>query len=107
MHKIDTEQLEFIDYRLRKIMDQVEERFGPQVITSLYRIRDLGVHGTLPLRGIDLRSHKKEVDDVIVRFVNERWTYDPNRPLRDAAMAHDTGRGYHIHLQTHPNTKER
>lgn len=107
MHKIDIQQLEFIDYRLRKILDQIEERFGSQVITSLYRIGDTGVHGTLPLRGIDLRSHKKEVDDVIERFVNKRWTYDPNRPLRDVAIVHNVGRGRHIHLQTHPNTNER
>jgi hypothetical protein len=53
--QIDLKQLEFIDPKLREIALAVEDEFGEQVITSLYRIDDAGVHGTLPLRGIDLR----------------------------------------------------
>jgi len=55
--KINIGQLEFIDKTLRHILVELEHQVGVEfIITSLYRIGDNGVHGTLPLRGIDLRS---------------------------------------------------
>lgn len=111
MHKIDIQQLEFIDERLRKIMAQIEKRCGSQIITSLYRMNEEGVHGTLPLRGIDLRCKNQRTDglddNVLVHFVNRNWIYDPERPNMKVAIIHDVGQGRHIHLQTHPNTNER
>lgn len=102
MHEIDISQLEFIHPELRRISNAIEDRFGPQVITSLYRIGDTGVHGTLPLRGMDLRYNSDS--EAIKFFVNTNWVYDPERLYYHACMVHDVGHGIHIHLQVHPNT---
>jgi hypothetical protein len=106
--KIDLVQLEFIDRTLRSIVLEVESKFEVEfTITSLYRIDDDGVHGTLPLRGIDLRCRDQAFGDMIARYINSRWVYDPNRPGKNCAWCHDTGRGLHLHFQSHPKTKRR
>jgi len=99
--RVDLMELEFIDYRLREITLEVEERFGEKVVTSLYRIGDKGVHGCLPLRGLDLRERSKESGEEIMKWVNERWVYDPRREEKKCCLGHDVGRGYHLHLQVH------
>ena len=43
--------------------------------------------------------------DKLVKAVNANWIYDPSRPKKKCAVRHDVGRGYHIHLQVHSNTK--
>lgn len=106
MH-IDLKQLEFIDENLRLIALEVEEVFGSQTITSLYRMHDSGVHGQLPLRGIDLRCKIYCFGQEIEEYINEQWEYDYKRPKMHCCLFHDTGRGLHIHLQTHPNTRKR
>ena len=107
MHKIDIEQLEFIDKKMRAMMDRIEEAFGPQVITSLSRMNDKGVHGVIPLRGIDLRCDDKSRSEALVKYLNSKLLYDNKRPKMKVAIIHDTGLGEHIHLQVHPNTKEK
>ena len=105
--KLDLAQLEFINPLLRDLALAVEERFGEKTITSLYRIGDTGVHGMLPLRGLDFRCtsqiHGKEVET----WVNERWIYDPSRETMKCCLFHSVGQGYHLHLQVHPNTIRR
>lgn len=103
--KIDIKQLEFIDLNLRNIVLDVEKEFGEQTVTSLYRIGDKGVHGTLKLRGIDTRCHDSELGKNIEKYVNNKWQYDPIRPHKKCCMFHDVGQGKHLHFQTHPNTK--
>ena len=106
--KIDLGQLEFINPLLRKIALAVEEQFDTEfTVTSLYRMFDEGVHGSLPLRGIDLRCREDHFGALIKDFVNSHWEYDPSRPEIDCCIYHDTGLGKHIHLQVHPNTRER
>ena len=103
MHEIDISQLKFIHPMLRlEIMPAIKAEFGPQKITSLYRIGDTGVHGTLPLRGIDLRYNKDSYK--IMDFVIRNWIYDPKRPALKTCMVHDVGGGIHVHLQVHPDT---
>lgn len=52
--KADIHQLMFIDKMLRSIVTTTEGFFGVEfTITSIYRIDDPGVHGQLPVRGID------------------------------------------------------
>jgi hypothetical protein len=75
------------------------------VITSLYRMDDPGVHGCLPLRGIDIRCLDDEEGANLESMVNSRWKYDPSRPHLKVCMYHDVGRGKHIHLQVHPYTE--
>jgi hypothetical protein len=105
--EIDIGQLEFIDRDLRKMLVSAEQQFAdvlPFVVTSLYRIGDNGVHGQLPLRGIDIRCHDDTIADAIVIWVNTRYQYDPNRPQMACCMYHDVGLGKHLHFQVHPNT---
>jgi len=105
--KVDIMQLEFIDKTLRIIANEIdilceEER----TVTSLFRMVDPGVHGQLPLRGIDLRQRKHDegLGTKILASVNEKWQYDPKRPEIMCAKIHGVGLHRHIHLQTHPNT---
>ena len=107
MHLIDIYQLEFIDKKLRMILKDIESNFGPQVITSLYRIDDFGVHGTLPLRAIDLRCRNKQFGNFVSDFINSRWFYDLNRPSKKVAVPHGQGSNYHIHLQVHRLTEKK
>ena len=103
--KIDIAQLEFIDPNLRFILTALEDETGLEfTITSLYRIGDDGVHGQLPLRGVDLRIRVTYIGVALERRVNQRWTYDPKRPERNCAILHGNGTNLHLHLQVHPNT---
>ena len=105
--KIDIIQLEFIDPTLRAICSQIELLCTKErTVTSLFRIDDPGVHGQLPLRGIDLRQRKHDegLGTKILAFVNDKWIYDPERPGKMCAKIHGEGLKRHIHLQTHPNT---
>lgn len=104
--RIDINQLEFIHKKLRAICDFVEEATGIEfTITSIYRIDDEGVHGQLPVRGIDLRMRSISVGKTIEHLVNNNFTYDPSRPEMKCAILHGKGSGLHIHLQVHPNTE--
>ena len=106
--KIDIKQLEFIDARLRTMVTELEAELGVEfTITSLYRINDNGVHGQLPLRGLDLRCRNAELGKFVEDYVNSRWQYDPSRPSMQCCMCHTVGRGLHLHLQVHANTLAR
>jgi hypothetical protein len=103
--KIDYSQLEFLDPMLRKILGFIESiDSAEQTITSLYRIGDKGVHGTLPLRGTDLRCRNKDKGRAIESRVNSLFTYDPKRPEVKCAFLHGEGSNLHLHIQVHPNT---
>jgi hypothetical protein len=73
------------------------------VITSTFRPGDKGVHGTDPLRGLDLRSRGYDAQAVTDK-INEHWCYDSERPRFKCAIFHNVGRGPHIHLQVHNET---
>lgn len=107
MYLIDIYQLDFIHKILRRILREIENEFGPGIITSLFRIGDSGVHGTLPLRGVDLRCRNRQIGTIITEWANARWQYDPNRPKKVVAEAHGEGSNYHIHMQVHPLTIRR
>ena len=105
---IDIGQLEFIDPKLRKLAVWVENETGWQpTITSLYRIDDEGVHGQIPLRGLDLRMRSQEIGEAIERKINNVWLYDHMRPAYRCARLHGKGANLHIHLQVHTNTVKR
>lgn len=106
--KIDIAQLVFIDKTLRGILVMVELETGLELtVTSLYRIDDSGVHGTLPVRGTDLRCRNKEVGKEIEKLINKKWMYDHKRPDKQCAVLHGTGHNLHLHVQVHPNTQVR
>jgi hypothetical protein len=105
--KIDIAQLEFIRPQLREILVYLERKTGFEfTITSLYRIEDdSGVHGTLPLRGTDLRMRNKDAAEAIAEIINDRWIYNPEDPGKLCGYLHGSGTNYHLHVQVHPNTK--
>jgi len=102
--KIDYKQMKFIDPLLILIVSEFEEEYGCKVVTSLYRIGDSGVHGTLPLRGIDIREKNQTIGHAMEEWINSRWIYDPKRSNKKVCVYHDTGSGYHLHCQVHPDT---
>lgn len=102
-HIKDLDILE-LDSNLETIALAVRDRFGLDVITSAFRQGDKGVHGQMPLRGLDLRCRDMLMGNHIADWVNARWQYDPERPEKECALCHDTGRGLHLHFQSHPNT---
>jgi len=75
------------------------------VITCGYRAGDKGVHGTLPCRGIDIRSWSFKSPDRVANYINYEWEYDPKRPDKKVALYHNVGSGLHIHLQSHLRTR--
>ncbi len=77
------------------------------VITSGFRKDDPGVHGQVPLRGIDIRSRIYSDPERLCRLVNDRWEYDTKRAEKDCALLHGVDFNKHIHLQVHPRTKRR
>lgn len=103
--QIDIKQLEFIHPKLRELVMWLEEDTGLVLtITSLYRVGDEGLHGTLPLRAIDLRMRNEAVGCVITSLINISWTYDPARFTKNCAILHGDGSNMHLHLQVHDDT---
>jgi hypothetical protein len=91
---------------LKKLFLWVCQTFGEPVVTSAFRENDPGVHGTTPLRGLDIRSAIYSNPQNVEDSINCIWIYDPERPEMKCAMLHDTGGGIHIHLQVHLNTRK-
>ena len=103
---IDISQLEFINIKLRRILLTLEKETGMTfTITSLYRIDDSGVHGTLPLRGADLRMRDKEIGLKIQDMINSSWEYNPGTN-KQCALLHGKGSNLHLHIQVHPETRK-
>lgn len=104
--KADIAQWSFVKGTLRALAIWLEENTGLEfTITSPFRINDRGVHGTLPLRAIDLRMRHRAIGEVIINFINSNWVYDPSRPELKCAVLHGKGSALHIHLQVHPDTR--
>lgn len=93
------------------------------VVTSAWRPKkihhnDSGIHITNPLRAFDLRSHRWVADadgghyvsifgvepEQIRDAVNHCWQYDSDRPNLKVCVFHNTGLGWHMHMQVHPHT---
>lgn len=69
-----------------------------------------GVH--VDGRGADIRTRDVDPEHVygLAGYLNERYTYDPDRPLLHVALFEDgisRGSGAHLHLQCHPHTRNR
>ena len=94
------------DEQLVNLTLWASHRLDKFCITSAFRPGDLGVHGTIPCRGLDIRSSLYKDPDDICRDINEHWTYDASRPSLKCALYHDVGQGPHIHLQVCAKTYE-
>ena len=103
--KIDITQLEFIHEKLREILRWVELETGLEfTITSIYRNGDKGVHGQLPVRGIDLRMRDETAGKAIERLINNNWSYDKKRKDLNCCLLHGEDFNMHLHVQVHDNT---
>lgn len=87
------------------LAEWVTVRYSEVVFTSAYRKDDKGVHGTIPCRGLDIRSWIYDEPQKIVDDINKHWEYDFKRPEKKCAILHNIGKGEHIHLQVHRRTK--
>lgn len=98
------------DPTLIDITCYIAEKYG-LVITESFRVKlhanDL--HGTDPVRAEDIRewAYPKHLAEKIEDDVNSKWIYDPTRPHKNCAWIHENRKtkGFHFHLQTHPNTR--
>ncbi len=89
------------------IVEFINQKYKRVIITSAFRLGDSGVHGTVPGRGMDIRSWIYIFSSRVVKAVNAQWIYDPRRPKKQCAILHKNrgGRGKHIHLQVHRRTE--
>lgn len=105
MYRIDVKQIRSYHVKLRELLLWLEKYTGVGfTITSPHRIGDKGVHGTLPLRAVDLRMRCMDWGTRLEEIINFMWVYDGQRPEIDVAMCHGEGSNLHLHLQVHDNT---
>lgn len=94
--------------------------FGLILMTESFRHQrhKNDLHGTKPVRAIDIRAWIYPDPIKVVRAINKKFIYDPNRPWKKVAVYHQnskkdpksnpkTGIGYHLHIQVHLNTRGR
>lgn len=99
--------MQFIDKKLSNIISWIESEVGVEFIaTSIYRDGDQGVHGQVPVRGIDLRMRNHQVGFAIADLINSSWVYDTERPKMKCCLLHGTGSNMHLHVQVHPRTEK-
>lgn len=107
MFMIDLNNLDFIDHRLKLVVNDLIQMVGAIVITSLYRPEDSGIHNSIPLRALDARCRNNVIGKALEDEINHKWIYDPQRPQFKVAIYHNKGKGYHLHIQVHPRTRRR
>jgi len=112
--------LHLFSLRLVDIICWIIAAFNFVLLTESFRHQrhKNDLHGTKPVRAIDIRAWIYPNPIKVVRAINKQFIYDPNRPHKKVAVYHQnskkdpkadpkTGVGYHMHIQTHPNTRER
>jgi len=81
-------------------------RYSETVFTLGFEDRSYpSVHSTIPFRAADIRSRGYDDSQAVEDDINAHWEYDRMRPRKKCADWKDSGRGYHIHLQVHENTR--
>lgn len=106
-HYVDIRQISFFHYLLTELLSDLYDYAGPQMMTGLWGTWGSGVHGTIPLRAVDIGSLDHETGVRLQDYLNSRWEYDPKRPGMNVALWHNAGRGWHLHIQSHPNTSRK
>ena len=107
MYQIDIQQISFIHERLRAVLRWLLPIIGAAVITSLFRLNDDGIHGTLPLCALDIRCRNAALGKTLAEMINDHWQYDHRRPDMMVAAWKDKVKGPHLHIQVHGNTRLR
>ena len=97
VYSSETLQKEIVVTSILRTMDEQKEIYG---------YAKESVH--LYWRGVDLRSWMYQGAELgkLLEYLNKKYDYDPERPGQHKVdIHHNVGRGQHIHLQNHPNTK--
>lgn len=91
---------------LNRLMIWIIQEFHSVCITEAFRHQrhSNDLHGTIPVRAIDLRSWIYISPQEVADRINEVWQYDPTRPNMECCVYHDSGSGPHFHIQVHPKT---
>ena len=97
------------DSTLVDVVEWIYDRYRRVLITCEKRKKrhDNDLHGVKPLRAVDLRSWIYTEPEALAKDINNKWAYDPKRPMMDVCVFHDSGEGEHFHIQVHPNTKRK
>ena len=95
--------------KLIEVLLWLTVRYSTIIFTSTYRPKkihatDSGIHCTIPLRAFDFRSAVYPNPQDIADDINAHFIYDPKRPDLKVCVYHDTGFGYHFHIQVHDRT---
>jgi hypothetical protein len=117
----ERQEREWNDARLSRRVKEIvteaaqyaEENWGWNfTITSIFRtaaedaaLNASGIH--VDRRAVDVRTRgqSREAVDDVTRFINRRWTYDPQRSHLKVCFAEPHGTGPHGHYQVHPRTR--
>jgi hypothetical protein len=95
------------DRRLIMVLLWFLQEFGKMTMTEGWRDKrhPNDLHGTDPVRAIDLRSWEFKNPTLVAAKINSTWEYDPARPTKQVCVYHDVGEGAHFHIQVHPKTR--
>jgi hypothetical protein len=105
-----------LDHRARSVFEWIYVHAWPPGLDMIVtRIQgppikgETGVHQSNPHRAFDLSTRALQYDKAkkIEQTINASWEYDSARPQMDVALYHDSGSGYHLHVQVHANTAQR
>ena len=94
---------------LRRLIRWILSQFRNVTFTESYRPKQHpnDLHGTNPVRAVDVRSWVYPAPQKIADRINAAWEYDYKRPEKQACKYHGKGKNKHFHLQVHDNTRMR
>lgn len=106
-----------LDARLKAIVSDVaayaRKRWKWEfTLTSIYRtpeedaaLQACGIH--CEWRAVDIRTRDRTAEEIedIARYVNTKWTYDPERPRLQVCFKEIHGTAPHAHFQVHERTQ--
>ena len=94
-------------HKLQALIRWVVTHYSNVTITESYRPQrhNNDLHGTVPVRAIDIRSWVYPDPDKIEETINGAWEYDFERPDMKCCVFHGPGENAHFHLQVHKNTR--
>jgi len=107
---LDSIMTHVFDPMLVKVLTDFCQATNYATITEGYRPQHHpnDLHGTDPVRAVDLRSWCYPEPTMLARDFNTVWEYDYKRPHMEVLVYHKSGRdARHFHLQVHPHTRRR
>ena len=96
-------------HKLCQVFNWLLHRYSNVTFTETYRPKQHAndLHGTIPVRAIDIRSWNYPDPLQIQADINKKWEYDPARPDMMCCVYHGKGKEKHFHIQVHKRTRMR